>query len=261
MGGRKIENFSARAAVFFKSVARAKTDTFTEFAARFSENLIDSKICRIFIDFPFKSVYNAIVEDTNTAVRTAKARKTMTELETLQRAKMYLDKMANGIDPLSDQPAPDSDCINQVRISRCLFYVSDILRKLIENGGVIEKASKAKKIPFDITQDELLNYDFDGGPIPITEVTRKINSLVDSESMTKLKYSSITAFLIRCGFLEEVNSDNGRTAKRPTADGNLIGITSEERMGRNGIYHVTVYNAEAQKFILDNIETIIEINN
>ena len=70
----------------------------------------------------------------------------MTELETLQRAKMYLDKMANGIDPISDLPVPDSDCINQVKISRCLFYVSDILCKLIENGGVIEKTTKSKKI-------------------------------------------------------------------------------------------------------------------
>ena len=33
----------------------------------------------------------------------------MTDLETMQRAKMYLDKLANGINPLTDQPASDSD--------------------------------------------------------------------------------------------------------------------------------------------------------
>ena len=69
----------------------------------------------------------------------------MTELETLQRAKMYLDKLANGINPLTDSLLPDSDCVNQVRISRCLFYVSDVLRKLIENGGIIVKPQKSKK--------------------------------------------------------------------------------------------------------------------
>ena len=148
----------------------------------------------------------------------------MTELETLQRAKMYLDKMANGIDPISDLPVPDSDCINQVKISRCLFYVSDILCKLIENGGVIEKTTKSKKIKkrhFDITQDELRNYSFDNSPIPVSEIAQRLNSLVDCESMTKLKYTS---------------------------------------MGRNGTYHVTLYNVEAQRFILDNIEAIVEIN-
>ena len=70
----------------------------------------------------------------------------MTELETMQRAKMYLDKLANGINPLTDQPTPDSDCINQVRISRCLFYVSDVLRKVIENGGNIGKSEKIKAV-------------------------------------------------------------------------------------------------------------------
>ena len=176
---------------------------------------------------------------------------------------MYLDKLANGIDPISDLPVPDSDCINQVKISRCLFYVSDILCKLIENGGVIEKTTKNKKIKkrhFDITQDELRNYSCDNSPIPVSEIAQRLNSLVDCESMTKLKYTSITTFLIQCGFLAEVNLDNGKTVKRPTEQGNSIGITLEERMGRNGTYHVTLYNVEAQRFILDNIEAIVEIN-
>ena len=81
----------------------------------------------------------------------------MTELETMQRAKMYLDKLANGINPLTDQPASDSDCINQVRISRCLFYVSDLLRKVIENGGNIGKTEKVKKQPFSISHETLNN--------------------------------------------------------------------------------------------------------
>ena len=51
----------------------------------------------------------------------------MTELETMQRAKMYVEKMANGIDPLSGRPGQETDLIINVRISRCLFYVADIL--------------------------------------------------------------------------------------------------------------------------------------
>ena len=45
----------------------------------------------------------------------------MTELEKMQRAKMYLDKLANGIDPISDREMPDDTVLNQVRLSRCLF--------------------------------------------------------------------------------------------------------------------------------------------
>ena len=52
----------------------------------------------------------------------------MTELEKIQRAKMYIDKMANGINPITDEQTVDDDTLNNVRVSRCLFYVSDILR-------------------------------------------------------------------------------------------------------------------------------------
>ena len=60
----------------------------------------------------------------------------MTELETLERAKMYLEKLANGINPVDGIPVPDEDVINNVRLSRCFFYVADVLRQVIENGGV-----------------------------------------------------------------------------------------------------------------------------
>ena len=74
----------------------------------------------------------------------------MTELEKLQRAKMYIDKMANGIHPIDNTPAADSDMINNVRISRCLFYISDILRQVIDNNGVIGKVKSSKKGIFSL---------------------------------------------------------------------------------------------------------------
>ena len=185
----------------------------------------------------------------------------MTELDTLKRAKMYIDKLANGIDPLTDKNVSDNDCINQVRISRCLFYVSDVLRKLIDNEGLIEKPKKVKKIGFTITQEEIKKYTFDEQPTSVTMIAKKINELVDSASMGNLKTSSITTFLLQSGFLVEHESLNGRKSKVPTNQGRSIGISREERIGQNGPYFVNIYNAEAQQFILDNIYAIIEINN
>ena len=185
----------------------------------------------------------------------------MTDLETMQRAKMYLDKLANGINPLTDQPASDSDCINQVRISRCLFYVSDVLRKVIENGGNIGKTEKVKKQPFSISHETLKNFRLSSTPIPVSEITKRINELVAESAMTKLKYTSITTFLLQSGFLVQAEAGDGEKTKAPTKQGSSIGISSEERVGQSGTYRVTVYNADAQQFILDNIDAVIEINN
>lgn len=185
----------------------------------------------------------------------------MTELETMQRAKMYLDKLANGIDPLNDQPVPEGDCINQVRISRCLFYVSDILRQVIERGGITSKVEKVKKTAFSISQDELKKYLFSPTPIPVSEITRRINELIDPNAMKKLKYTSIVSFMVQSGLLAQMESADGKTVRFPTAEGTSIGILSEERTGQNGTYQVTVYNTDAQQFILDNIDAVMEINN
>ena len=53
----------------------------------------------------------------------------MTELETMIRAESYIRKMADGINPITNEPAADCDMVNNVRITRCLYYVSDILRQ------------------------------------------------------------------------------------------------------------------------------------
>lgn len=47
--------------------------------------------------------------------------------------------MANGINPLTDEKIPDNELINNVRISRCLFYVNDILGEILENSGTMNK--------------------------------------------------------------------------------------------------------------------------
>lgn len=185
----------------------------------------------------------------------------MTELEKMQRAKMYLDKMANGINPITDEQTPDEDSLNNVRVSRCLFYVSDILRQVIDNGGVVSKPSKPAKQSFSVTQEDLKRFAISSTPIPVSEITKRINELVVDPSMTKLKHTSITSFLIESGFLVQTDAGDGHHAKLPTDQGKSIGIAVEERQGQNGAYRVTVYNAEAQQFVLDNMDAVIEINN
>ena len=53
-----------------------------------------------------------------------------TELDTMKHAKEYIDKLANGIDPFTDKPVPDDDIVNNVKLSRCFFYISGILERL-----------------------------------------------------------------------------------------------------------------------------------
>lgn len=181
----------------------------------------------------------------------------MTELETLERARMYMEKLANGISPIDGSQIPDEDIVNNVRLSRCFFYVADVLQQVIESGGV-SRQKKAKKLPFSLPLEQRGAFDFSSEPISVSEVARRINSLISAESMTKLSYVAIRDWLMELGMLEEALGDDGKASKRPTPLGESLGIVLESRTNQYGTYFTVVYNLDAQHFIMDNLDAIVE---
>lgn len=185
----------------------------------------------------------------------------MTDLEIMQHAKEYLDKLARGIDPLTGREVPEGEIINNVRISRCLFYVSDVLRQVIENGGIQVKTVKSsEKAPFALSFENRARYSFGDWPVTVSVIAQRLNELVDLSTMQKLKTTSITAFLMQSDLLFEEESPNGSKNKRPTEAGRSLGITTTVRNGQNGEYTAVIYSEEAQQFILDNLDAITAIN-
>ncbi len=182
----------------------------------------------------------------------------MTELEKIQYAKSFIDKLANGINPLDDTPIPDNDITNNVRLSRCFFYVSDILRQVIENGGTTPvKRTKQRKRVFSLTEEERAKIQISELPLSVSEISKYLNTIVDLKTTKKISAASINNWLLGLGLLEMVTLSNGRQRKTPTAQGNDIGIFTEERTGQYGTYIAVLYNPQAQQFIYDNIEAII----
>lgn len=181
----------------------------------------------------------------------------MTELETLERAKMYMEKLANGINPIDGTTIPDDDVINNVRLSRCFFYVADVLRQVIDNGGVVPR-QKLKKVPFDLPVEKRVAFAFSDEAITVSEIVKRINELVAEENMVKLTTTVLTEWLISIDLLSNELNTQGKLTKRPTPGGISMGITMEERTGMNGPYSVVVYNPEAQHFILDNLDAALE---
>lgn len=180
----------------------------------------------------------------------------MTELEKIAYAKSFIDKLANGINPLNDTPIPDDDIANNVRLSRCFFYVSDILRQVYENGGVT-KPTRTHKIPFSVSVEQLENFEYSSEPISVSEIAKRIYTMADNENMVKLSYRQINQWLLNIGMLFWNDLGGRKPVKRPTKEGNQIGITVESRMGRYGEYQVVLYNEEAQRFILDNLDAVV----
>lgn len=187
----------------------------------------------------------------------------MDELDKIKRAKMYIDKLANGKSPIDDSAIPESDIVNNVRVSRCLFYVSDILQQVIDNGGVRRKTIiKHEREDFSVTLEQLATFPYSDEPITVSEIAKRINEVANlSEYQRKVKGVDINNVLVNIGALEVIDRYDGKTRKLPTEVGKSIGIIAQERMGKFGPYFAVLFTKEAQQFIVDNINAVIELCN
>lgn len=179
-------------------------------------------------------------------------------LEILKHAKDYIEKMANGINPLTGESVPDNDLINNIRISRCLFYVSGVLGEVLSNGGVSN--SKTKKIPFNITREKLNKFEYSDFDLPISQIVARINDLNSNSNMAKLKATNVCNWLISIGLLVETEI-NGKKFKIPTEDGKNMGLYIEHKIGYSGEYVIVLYPKIMQQFIIDNFESLLEFLN
>ena len=167
----------------------------------------------------------------------------MTELDIIRHAKDYLDKLANGIDPLTGQTVPEDDVVRKARISRCLSYVSDVLRQVLENGGIqVQPVKNSEKAPFSLPVEARARYPFGDWPATASVIAQRLNELTDQSAMQKLKTTSITRFLLQAGLLFEEVSHSGSRNKRPTEAGWKLGISTAQRAGQNGEYTAVVYD-------------------
>ncbi len=91
----------------------------------------------------------------------------MTEEEKIKIAKTYITKLANGINPLDDMIIPESDIINNVHISRCLFYVADILEEMTDDKTEIQKGE------FYISDEDIQKFTYSETPLTLTKIIKK----------------------------------------------------------------------------------------
>jgi len=181
----------------------------------------------------------------------------MTELEKMQRAKMYLDKLALGVNPLNDEKMPADTLLNNARLSRLFVYVSGVLGCEIENNS-----RRKPDLPFIMFPEQAASVALSDEPINVTELTKRINSVLDPDVSRKVMVKSITGWLLSKGFLSENTDSSGKKYRRETPRGETLGIKSELRSSvYSGVsYFFVLYGKNAQRFILDNLPEIMSDN-
>ena len=127
----------------------------------------------------------------------------MTELEKIAYAKSFIDKLANGVNPLDDTPITEGDIANNVRLSRCFFYVSDILRQVIDNGGLEpdNRSARSRKQEFNISASARERLLLSDKPLTVSDIANNLNMHINTETTKKISAASINDWLLSNGFI------------------------------------------------------------
>ena len=121
----------------------------------------------------------------------------MDEIEKIRYAKSFIDQLAQGVNPVDGIPVAEKDVINNVRITRCLFFVSDVLGKVCngENDGSTYKFPR-RAIGEWMIENGFLTEDVDNDGKRKKSPTLKGESMgVIGESRVGYKGDAYTAIL------------------------------------------------------------------
>ena len=175
----------------------------------------------------------------------------MDEIEKLQRANMYMQKLANGIDPITDTVITKDTQLNNVRLSKCFLYVSEILTQVIDTRCMIKGSSKSKKNTLPISDSIKKTYG-----IPLNELVDKIY-VTQNTINCKIRHKWIYQWLFKNGFMEEYMDNYNRKQKKATAYGEGFGLKTISKNMGFGIFPVTLFNEKAQHLIISNLDKMI----
>lgn len=186
-------------------------------------------------------------------IATIKERGIIMNTDLLSHAQEYIEKMANGINPINNEKVKSDDSLNNIRISRCLFYVNSILKDVLKKELKTHKPKKS----FYLTKEELNNYEYTEEAVPITKIVRQINELVTDQDREHLKVTQMMNWLISIDLLEVVTV-GGKTKKIPTDIGKKLGIYLKHQVTLEREYDQLYYSKTSQMFIINNFEHLLK---
>lgn len=208
------------------------------------------------------------------------------KLELLKRAKEYMESLATGLDPVSGQQLSRTDPMGSERMQRCFAFVASTLAEVIaqrEKGadpggsaGTCRKAlpgraspetpvkaekagrKRVEKAVFAISGEQLLEVAATEAPVSISEMARRLNAAAGLEK-SDMTGTLLAGGLEEMGFLEYREGTNGVRRREPTSAGRAIGLERIRCINGGGQpYILVVLNNSGQRFLLDNLEAVLD---
>ena len=180
----------------------------------------------------------------------------MNEIDKLKRAKLYMNKLSNGVDPNSGMRVHEDDIVRDSRVIACFEYISRVLEWEIESfeNRPAPPEKQIRRRVF-INDDQFSQLQLNYGECKVSNIANEINRVIADNGTKKMQAAWINDWLESIGMMIK-NADGRRVV---TSAGEEIGITSHLKTSLRGTeYYLNLYSVQAQSFIFDNLRAIID---
>lgn len=170
--------------------------------------------------------------------------------EKLNNIKEYISRIEEDVILSYNNDCYNSETLMNKNILECLKAVSELLEDVVSR---FDFANGRRFFITDEQQDELRIISH----AKITDIANEINRVTENNNTSKITTTWITDWLISVNVLE-VNNSGERV---PTKIGKDIGISSQPvQIAYNKMQNINYYSKDAQMFIYENIESIINFH-
>lgn len=170
------------------------------------------------------------------------------ELAKLQLAKMFVDCLVNGVDPVYNTDI-NIDTLYNEQVVSCFRFISDILARDIYKEQDLVKPSNERISEEQLSEMKVYSYS-----CKVSELASEINRVIEGTGIKKVAAKWINDWLEKEGYLRK-SDINSRIA---TGKGNQLGIESEYRKSDYGKeYYINFYSEQAQAFVFSHLNDII----
>ncbi|KAB3529393.1 hypothetical protein [Alkaliphilus serpentinus] len=175
------------------------------------------------------------------------------DFERIDKAKLILEKIAKGVNPVTGEQIENDSFLNDPRVIRCFYFVTEILdnvRKGAYNSG--------KNTKFIITPEQKGMVEFPANNIGVNEFSKHVNACLDLSISKKLSGTELNKRLKKLGILSEEKTEESKTRTITNEKSKEYGFESEKRSFNGVEYEMVVINDKGKNYLLENIEAIME---
>jgi len=174
--------------------------------------------------------------------------------ESLLRAREVILKMANGKEPYTDEPFRNVDFLNDPRIVRCLFFVTEVLEK--SSHEII--GSQPTPQNYVITENELSNIVLPEGNIGVNAFCKAVNDIIDPYKSKKLTGAILNSKLKKLGILSEKKTEKNKITitNHNSAE---FGFITEKKNFNGREYDQVLINEKGKSYLLKNLIDLLKV--